>query len=179
MLCWYPPAGRPGIDGWVVGTWGTSKRALLAAPGPDGRTLPWGPARPHDAGGGSRVVPCRAVPAALVRHRQRAAARRAALREGQVRPIQCDRPARLSFRWPPVARARAAGRRRAWRCRLLGGDGPRTPNGERAAPPFTAGRRQPLVSCRARFAGIYIFFEGKFAGISCSGFKKGRRWNAR
>ena len=64
-----------------------------------------------------RVGACDAVPAALVRDRQRAAARRAALREGQVRPIQCH-PAGSAFL------SLAAGRRRrAWRCRLQGGDG--------------------------------------------------------
>jgi hypothetical protein len=61
--CWYRPAGRPGIDGWVVGTWGTSKRALLAALGPDGRTN----------GGAPRTTPAvvpESTPSAR-RHRRR------------------------------------------------------------------------------------------------------------
>lgn len=61
------------MGGRVVGTWGTSQRALLAGrgAGPDGRTRRWRvPTRPSGAGGSqvhaaprasARAVPCRAL----------------------------------------------------------------------------------------------------------------------
>lgn len=128
-----PAAAGRGIDGWVVGTWGTSNRALLAALArTDGRG-PGGGWRVHPpaGAGGSQVhaarprlprrvrcgaVRCRAVPSAPVRDRQGGAARTAA-RRAQRRGAWCVRGAGArphsmlrpeagwpGFLCPPVAR---------------------------------------------------------------------------